>query len=91
MDICQERSALIRIQWKNGCGGTISNMIYCTRPGDLIFDAHFWELRASGHKDDSAWDEDIFAEKMIVIKFNNKQTFRKAYGLARLMRGKFRY
>ncbi len=34
------------------------------------------------------WDVDAFAREIIVLKFNSKESFKKAYGLARLLRGK---
>lgn len=91
MCIDEELLALDRIQWNNGTDGEISDFIICTCPGNLIFDVHSWELRINGDRYYSSWNEDVFDEKMIVLKFSNKKTFRKAYGLARLMRGRFRY
>ncbi|TWV30560.1 hypothetical protein [Klebsiella quasipneumoniae] len=87
MDICEESQALSRIKWNAGNQGFISEFIYSTKPGHLIFDVHLWELAIKGPQYVDLWDVDVFAQKMIVLPFKSINEFKKVYGLARMMRG----
>ncbi|BCH46865.1 TPA: hypothetical protein ACX3KH_001323 [Raoultella ornithinolytica] len=87
MDISDESQALSRIKWNVAGQGLISEFIYSTKPGHLIFDVHLWELAIKGPQYVDLWDVDVFAQKMIVLPFKSINEFKKVYGLARMMRG----
>ncbi|EHL8009808.1 hypothetical protein RSM67_002421 [Enterobacter roggenkampii] len=78
--------ALRQIQENNRSGGQTSHLISCTRPGTLVFDRHLWELLQSSCHPDDEWDVDEHYRKMIVIPFCNRDSFVRAYRIARLMR-----
>ncbi|AYJ94761.1 Uncharacterised protein [Klebsiella pneumoniae] len=84
MTVNAEIQALRLIQEQRSGGGEITQHIISTKPGCLIFDVYSWEHEGKC----IVWDVDAFSREMIVLDFNSKASFKKAYGLARLLRGK---
>ncbi|CUZ01673.1 MULTISPECIES: hypothetical protein [Serratia] len=84
MTLNAEIQALRRIQEQGPGRGVITQHIISTKPGCLIFDVYSWEHQGKC----IVWDVDAFSREMIILDFNSKASFKKAYGLARLLRGK---
>ncbi|MEG7404092.1 MULTISPECIES: hypothetical protein [Serratia] len=84
MSVTSEISAFARMRELTPADGEITQHIMSTKPGCLIFDVYSWEHQGKC----IVWDVDAFSREMIVLDFNSKASFKKAYGLARLLRGK---
>ncbi|EGZ4374634.1 hypothetical protein AA129_001282 [Salmonella enterica subsp. enterica serovar Lexington] len=86
--VISEIRALHRIRDREVCTGSISPMILCTRPDHLIFDRHAWDLYMTSPDPRQEWNEDIFAERMIIVRFHDRDSFQRAYRVVRLLRGR---
>ncbi|WP_262121515.1 hypothetical protein [Serratia ficaria] len=84
MSVNSEVSAFVRMRELSPSDGEITQHIMSTKPGCLIFDVYSWARQGKC----IVWDVDAFSREMIVLNFNSKASFKKAYGLARLLRGK---
>lgn len=89
--VISEIKALHRIRDKGNGSGTISPMILCTRPGHLIFDRHTWDLYLTSPDPIREWNEDVFAERMIIVRFHDRDSFKRAYRTVRLLRGRIEH
>ncbi|WP_440487768.1 hypothetical protein [Serratia sarumanii] len=84
MCITDEVYAMERMRLLNGYDGQISSYIYGFKAGQIIFDRYSW-----GYQGDlSNWDNDQSYDQRMILKYSNKETFKRAYRLARLLRGK---
>lgn len=82
--IIDEVYAMERMRQLNGYDGNISPYIYGFKAGSIFFDRYTW-----GYQGDLGdWDSDQHYEQRIIIQYSNKSTFKRAYRLARLLRGK---
>ncbi|MFB5082512.1 hypothetical protein [Raoultella sp. C349492] len=89
MTIAAEVKTMKGFRENSGNEGEVSLWIRLFKPGNLIFDVYSQDLFLAGI-DESEWDVDEQAEKMIVLKFHDKRSFKKVFGLARMMRAKVR-
>jgi len=84
MCLIDEIHAMERMRLRNNSEGCISPYIHGFKAGDILFDRYSW-----GYQGDSRdWDVDQYYDQKIVLQYRDKSTFKRAYRLARLLRGR---